>query len=496
MEKIYDEQLRLEKEINEEYKKGSYDFNNPFIKLNPFKLTPLAAMVKFNLNEASEFEVQIEGDYTYKIEANQGEQELPVVGLFGGRKNKVSVKALMKNGEEIISNIEIETEELPEEFSYLKVVESKKEKVSEGFITLCLARADGSRPFGNLYSIIDYNGSVRWFYLGKSWYLFNKLKNGNLLVDSPISEGEYEKYSPTGVVEMDFLGRYKDFYYMANGSHHDVYEMDNGNLLALTQHEDTVEDVVVEFDRATKKIIDVIDFNEILDKERTPVIDKKVINDERDWLHLNSVSYDERDNSIVVSSRNQSLVCKIDKTTREIKWILGPHDNWKEDFKKYLLKPGGEDFEWSWSGHTAVINGDNLLLFDDGNYRSFDFENAVLASSNYSRGVEYSINEEKMEVKQVWQYGKERGSELHCPFLSGISLLDNGNRLMCFGGTAKDRFGNSVDDMKSPRVKNRVYVVEATEEGEVVFEVNFIDKDIMTSGGFLCYRAGKINFLK
>ncbi|MGL4346047.1 MAG: aryl-sulfate sulfotransferase [Cellulosilyticaceae bacterium] len=498
MEKIYEAQRQITETIEREYQQGNYTFDKPYVKRDPYGLTPLAAMVRFPMEQVTHFEVTVAEDYTYTLAANALEQELVIVGLYGGCTNQVEIKA--KKNDVVVGSVQlvIETQPLPAEYDYLEVVQSQKDKVSEGWMTLCLARADGSRPFGNLYSIMDYDGQIRWYYLGKSWYLFKKLKNGRLVVDSPVSEGEYEKYSPTGVVEMDYLGRYYDFYEMPNGSHHDICEMPNGNILALTQHAHTVEDVVVEFDRKTRQIIDVIDFNEILDPLRPAVIDKKVINDERDWLHLNSVSYDERDGGIVVSSRNQSLVVKIDKATRAIKWILGPHENWAESYKQYLLQPVGGDFEWSWSGHTAIIHGDNILLFDNGNYRSFDFEKATLAGSNYSRGVEYHLDLERQEVSQVWQYGKQRGHELHCPFLSGISLLENNNRLMCFGGTAKDRFGNAVDDMKSPRVKNRVYIVETTgdQEAEVVFEARFIDRDVMTSGGFLCYRAGKIRMFE
>ncbi|MGL4738313.1 MAG: aryl-sulfate sulfotransferase [Cellulosilyticaceae bacterium] len=494
MERIYKQQEEITGRLEKEYAQGVYSFDKPYIRLNPYGLTPLAAMIKFPLSDVTCFKIIVEGEYTYTLDAAEQEQELIIVGLYGGKRNRVVLQAMMSGGKTHVTEIEIETDALPEAFSYLDVVTYNREKVSNGWISMCLARADGSRPYGNLYSIMDYDGHIRWYYLGKSWYLFKKLKNGHLMVDSPISEGEYEKYSPIGVVEMDYIGRYHDFYHMPNGSHHDVCELPNGNLLALTQHAHTVEDVVVEFDRKTKQIIETIDFNDILDPMRQPVIDKEVINDERDWLHLNSVSYDERDNGIVVSSRNQSLVVKIDKETRAIKWILGPHDNWQEKYKKYLLQPVGENFEWSWSGHTAIINNDHILLFDNGNYRSFAFEQAVLAGSNYSRGVEYHLDLEKQQISQVWQYGKERGFELHCPFLSGLSLLENNNRLMCFGGTAKDRFGNAVDDMKSPRVKNRVYIVETTgdEMAEVVFEVRFIDHDRLTSQGFLCYRADKI----
>ena len=68
----------------------------------------------------------------------------------------------------------------------------------------------------------------------------------------------------------------------------------------------------------------------------------------------------------------------------QIKWILGPHDNWSPKFQPYLLTPVGENFEWPWSQHHATlygpdVPGDNIidiLLFDNGLYRSFDLASA------------------------------------------------------------------------------------------------------------------------
>ena len=46
------------------------------------------------------------------------------------------------------------------------------------------------------------------------------------------------------------------------------------------------------------------------------------------------------------------------------------------------------------------------MMFDDGNFRASPFATSVLDQNNYSRAVEYQINEDTMEVSQVWDYGR------------------------------------------------------------------------------------------
>ena len=47
-----------------------------------------------------------------------------------------------------------------------------------------------------------------------------------------------------------------------------------------------------------------------------------VFNAPDDWFHSNAVTYNRADDSLIVSSREDFLIC-IDYTTSAIKWILG-----------------------------------------------------------------------------------------------------------------------------------------------------------------------------
>ena len=54
---------------------------------------------------------------------------------------------------------------------------------------------------------------------------------------------------------------------------------------------------------------------------------------------------------------------------------------------------------------------------------------------NYSRAVEFAIDEESMEIEQVWEYGSDIEEILYASFVSDVDWLDNGNILIDFGGT-------------------------------------------------------------
>lgn len=493
MEDLLKRQLEISEYIENIYAKNNYSASSPYINLNPFGVCPLSALMKFSTEKPCKITIMIGTDIKTTFNEFNVEHEIHVTGLFADTDNVVKVICTNEDGSEEKFTHNIETLPLPSEYPKLDLIKSNKESMSSGMMSISLGKSEGVRTINHLYSIIDESANVRWLYTGVACHVLSKLKNGNLIVDAPISSGICGAYTAAGFVEMDFLGRIINFFKIPNGLHHDVIELPSGNFLAITQRENTKQDLLVEIHRESKEIIKEWDFREILDFERETVIDKISVNHPLDWLHLNSMVYDEKSNSIIASSRNQSTVVKFNKDTSEIGWILAPPYNWSEKFGKFLLKPIGKDFEWTWSQHTPVINEEgNLLIFDNGNFRSYDLENAVLAHNNYSRGVEYKIDEENMTVEQIWQYGKERGNELYCAYLGAININENGNRLVCFGGITKDIFGNPIDDMKSNRMKNRTTIVEIC-NNKVAFELKIEDNDITKATGYKCYRAEKIN---
>ncbi len=251
-------------------------------------------------------------------------------------------------------------------------------------------------------------------------------------------------------MDQDLLGKIYTIYNISDGIEHDIYELPTGNFLVTSSDlkSSTIEDYILEVDRSNGHIVRSFDMKNILDEKRPHEINIPA----DDWLHLNSIFYDPSDHSIIISSRSQSAVIKLTYPSMQIKWILGPHDNWSPKYQSYLLTPVGPNFEWPWSQHHPTLyapdvpgsDSTDILLFDNALYRSFDKANAYSAPESYSMVVHYRINEVSMTVEEVWEYGKERGSTLFSNSLGSAYVLSNGDILGTWGEIARNAQGNPI----------------------------------------------------
>ena len=154
-----------------------------------------------------------------------------------------------------------------------------------------------------------------------------------------------------------------------------------------------------------------------------------------DWFHNNSIWYDKKTNSITLSGRHKDAVINIDYKTGKLNWIIGDPTNWDNKYKKYFFTPVGDDFEWQWSQHAAMVTPEGyIFLFDNGNNKSKDKDKYVDAKDSYSRGVMYKIDTKKMTIEQVWEYGKERGSSFYSPYISDVDYLEKDHYIVHSGG--------------------------------------------------------------
>lgn len=402
---------------------AKYTAENPKIVLNPYGISPLSALIIFETKDLTTPTITVVGKDSSTSITNTftpGKKHyLPVYGLYPDYENKV---LLTVNGETI--SLTIQTEPLPKDFVLPSKVSNSKEETDQELYFFTPSSIGYTAAY-------DHLGDVRWYLTGNFIWDIKKLQNGHLLLSS--NRLINPPYYTTGLVEMDLLGKIYYEYNLPGGYHHDVYEMKNGNLLiASNQFEDgTVEDVIVEMDRKTGEIKKTIDLKNILPTEEG----HNIYTTDYDWFHNNSVWYDAKTNSITLSGRHQDIVLNIDYDTEEINWILGDPTNWSDEMQKYFLTPIGENFEWQYAQHAAMILPDgNLFLFDNGNNRSKVEENAVVAINNYSRGVIYHIDQNKKTVEQIWEYGKELGSNFYSPYISDVDYLSKQHYLILSGG--------------------------------------------------------------
>ena len=475
---------KQEKLENKFLEKTNYTMEHPNIILDPYDISPLTALVIFETSDLTAPEVTVKGkdeNTTFtKTFTPSKKHILPIYGLYPDTNNEVTIEC---NGKKNV--FYIKTDPLPEDFALpTKVVSNKEELGNELYFVT--PSSDG------YVAAYDVNGDVRW-YLNESFtWDIKRLNNGNILLSS--NRLINPPYYMTGLMEMDLLGKVYYEYTLPGGYHHDVFELENGNFIIASDNFEngTVEDYIGEMDRKTGEIVKTIDLTKILPQDEG----RNVNATDYDWFHNNSVWYDAATNSLTLSGRHQDAVVNLDYSTNEINWIVGSKEGWSKEMQKYFFEPD-ENTEFQWSQHAAMIlpNG-NLFVFDNGNNRSKTAENAVNAENNYSRGVIYQLDKENKMIHQIWQYGKERGSEFYSPYISDVDYFNDGHYLIHSGGISKTEDGKPNNEPAGlQKAGSMNSITTEVKDDEVIFEMqlpgNFYRAEKMSLYANNVFKTGK-----
>lgn len=138
-----------------------------------------------------------------------------------------------------------------------------------------------------------------------------------------------------------------------------------------------------------------------------------------DYIHVNSV-VEDTDGNLIVSARHFDEVFKINRQTGAITWRLGGKASKHNQFR--WLNDTTNGF-WGFSHQHTVSRTapGRLLLFDNGN----------LKSPEYSRAVEYEVDEINKTVRRVWQYRPTK--DIATRTMGSVERLPNGGTLICWG---------------------------------------------------------------
>ena len=418
--------LVYQSELENKFTSYGYTIDEPNIILNPYEISPLTALVMFETSDYVSPTVTVVGKsekttYTHTFKESKSHY-LEILGLYPNYNNEV----IISYGD-VTKKIYIKTGELPNNFVMPSSVYKSEDKLDNELYFY----TPSSIGYTCAY---DINGDVRWYLTESFIWEINRLRNGNLLLST--DKLVNNPYYTTGLYEMNMLGKIYFEYNIDGGYHHDYYEMPNGNILVLSNNfaNGTVEDYIVELDLRDGSIVKKFDLTDIL-----PMNEGESENSTTyDWFHNNSVWYDEKSNSITLSGRHMDVVINISYDTGKLNWIIGDSTNYSSEWQKYFFKPIGDNFEWQWSQHSAKITPDGyVFIFDNGNNKSKIKENYVDASNSYSRGVMYKIDTVNMTIEQIWEYGKERGSDFYSPYISNVLYLEENHFVVHSGGIVK-----------------------------------------------------------
>jgi arylsulfate sulfotransferase len=137
-----------------------------------------------------------------------------------------------------------------------------------------------------------------------------------------------------------------------------------------------------------------------------------------DWFHNNGAAYNRADDSLIVSSRENFVIC-LDYNTSAIKWILGdPTKKWYQfpSLRRFALTLAPGSLPPIGQHAPSITYDQNLLVFDNG--QTSIFQNPPGEQRNYASPRRYSLDLTAKVATEVWNFPVNQS--IHCPLCSSV----------------------------------------------------------------------------
>jgi arylsulfate sulfotransferase len=499
-------------------------------QLNPSGNTPLAALLTFSTDQPAIVHLALDdGENLTEVTPSEDastEHSIPVLGMRPGRTTTVAVSLESAGGKfSELEPIEITTPPLPDGFPPIEVRLNRQARREPGYTLVPIFKFNGFLP-DDEYGIIvalDGNGDVVWYYeVDHGLDEPRIMRNGNLF---------YQSDRDGSAREIDMLGNTVRHWHttgipkdnipegsipvVADTFHHDMTEAPNGNLFFFSTEvrrmdwpqalgmpnpemaeSNVIGDRLIEVEPNTGEVLRDWKFFDILDDRRwgygsaqvgfyaetyKDVLDVPGF----DWTHGNALHYLPETDDMLTSSNPQCAIFKLDLASGELEWILGMPDGWREPWSDLLLQPKGE-MDWFCNQHGVEWTPQGTLMLYDNQRPTFPPKAPIPDDENWSRVVEYAIDEEAGTVEQVWSYGEPGENRFLSPFISEADTLPvTGNVLMVHGGQMTDADGNATANFAGTHHWTTIEEVTHTDPPEKVLEIVIDDP----ASGWASYRV-------
>ncbi len=327
---------------------------------------------------------------------NGGKIFLVVYGLYQGYTNQVTLTYHFNDGSSRDSITSITTGTFDDPCGYdsptILQAKTKGNALSYDYILLKGACSDYSP------AIIDTDGALRWVgSAGVKFYSLAFFENSVFIADG--SQLYRNDLDGTVIPLGDFASAgVVDF-------HHNVDRGKSG-LLFEADTKDYLESVIMEID-AAGKLIKTWNMADVISAAMRAGGDDPaqfVFKSPTDWFHSNAVTYNRADDSLIVSSREDFLIC-IDYSTGAIKWILGdPSKAWHQfpSLQKYALALTPGSLPPIGQHAVSITYDQSVLVFDNGLNSLFQQPPGALRS--YASPRKYRIDPAAGTATEVWNY--------------------------------------------------------------------------------------------
>lgn len=445
---------RLEKIVND----TRYTFEKAYVELNPYKISPLSAIIIYTSKGEESVDVYINEILTTKMDASK-KHIIPIYGLYEDRENKVK---LVANNEEVQYIIKTE----PSNMEYPLEVLEKSEKINNEDIYFTVA------SYATWLTGWDTDGNLR-FYLTEDMRMdVEWLENGHFIIGT--SQGQFAE-NFLSFVEMDYLGKIYNFYTMKNGFSFESQILSNGNIMSAggTTPVYIKEQLIYEMDPSTGEVVNEINLAEIF-KSIDPNFDDTYLGQKaiRNGFYLN-----EKNNEMIVSFRGIDTVFCVDYQNKLLKWIFTNPDNkafTSEIWNQYRIK--SKDNNYPWGQHSPKITSEGYIAFFNNGYERINgfeaggYDEVSYYKDNYSRAEIYEIKD--MEAKLVWSYDENK--KLFSHQYGSIEVFEDNSKLVNFGYVLDNDYRIFKDATLSDSEKNpdhiHALIIELDKNDKVIFK--------------------------
>lgn len=399
--------------LKKDLESNKYSLEKAKVYIDPYESSPLSAIILFYTDKKESVTVTVKGQKQNDLVLEYGEENyhyIPVFGLYNGYNNKVIVKLGSGTSRELTISID-DNKNLP------KVTADTNNVTSDGDLYLLTS------PLSMSSIGIDGYGDIRWYETKNYYHNIVKLENNHLLVGT---DADTTAILPTRLLEIDYLGRIYNEYNIEDGYLNDFFVKQNGNIIVTGRKEGrvTISDLIEEIDAKTGKVVKEIDLFDLFSK-----IDNSFTSNitREDYFYNSGISYNEEDDSLLLTYWGGEMVVNLNYTSGTINWIFTNPENLPASFSKYLLKPTG-NFTYPSSMHQATLNKGTLKVLDNGYSTIKNITNLKELKGSYSSANTYKIDGKNIELVSSYNENKKYFS-----YALGDYKVLNNEELILFG---------------------------------------------------------------
>lgn len=200
-------------------------------------------------------------------------------------------------------------------------------------------------------------------------------------------------------------------------AHHDFVELPDGSVAVIMYDPREIDGLLVAGDRIVEVAPDGSERTVWSVWDHVPWDPELSFEGGEVWGHCNALRFDEDDDAYTLSCRNFSTLYRIDRTTGALLWRIGRTDG------DFLLTGDGEA-TWFRNQHQFRLDGDALLVFDNGEQGGTD-----------TRVAEFALDFGAMEAELVWTHHPDPPLGVYA--YGDVCRLPSGNTLIDWGAAGR-----------------------------------------------------------